>query len=138
MGVIETGKDLLTLAQQLGNIEITQKVIELQGQALNVQAELQRLQQENADLKNVEKIDAELHKGDNYYRRPGARHEGPFCMRCWDVDRKLVHLDVTSYVHPVCPGCDKSFPTAQSRQAERVSQEQVNAESSFWETPDLD
>jgi len=138
MGIIETGKEIGKLAQQLGNMPIQQKVIDLQGELLNVQEELQRLRQENAELKNVEKINAELRKDENCYRRPGARHVGPFCIRCWDVDRKLVNLDVTSCLHPVCPACDKAFSSAESRQAERRSQEQAADEGGFFGSPDLD
>ena len=117
MGVIETGKEIAKLAQQLGSIEIQQKVIDLHGEILQLQEDLQQLRKENTSLKDIAKIDKELILEDNAYLRPSAAktRQGPFCKRCWDVDRKLVSHDVRDDGFLQCPGCNQIFDTKKSK-----------------------
>ncbi|MFC1461489.1 hypothetical protein ACFLQR_03100 [Verrucomicrobiota bacterium] len=121
MGVIEKGKKLFKLAQQIGSIEIQQNVIELQSDILELQEEVQSLRKENEELNDNKKIDDELILQDNaYWRTTGEQtRKGPFCTRCWDTDKKLVNLTAIGRQHPICPTCEKIFPTEQSSNATR-------------------
>jgi len=138
MGIIDTGKDILKLAQQVGSIEIQQKIIELQGQVLAIQEEVQQLRQENAELKDVEKVDSELRLHENAYYRDGVpeTRRGPFCKRCWDVNRKLVNLEPQRNGSHFCIECKSNFSTSQSRaEAQRFYEEdKIKADylSSGW------
>lgn len=128
MGIIQTGKELAKLAQQVGSIEIQQKVIEVQGQVLAIQEEVQQLRDENTELKNVEKIDHELRLHKNAYYRDSApeTRRGPFCKRCWDVNQKLVNLDAQAIGSHFCMECKNSFSTPQSRAEAKRLQEANN------------
>jgi hypothetical protein len=44
-----------------------------------------------------------------YYRRvEGGKEDGPYCQRCWDVDRRLVRIKLfksSAGPQPVCAQC---------------------------------
>jgi hypothetical protein len=115
MSLIETAidkaKDLAKLAQKLDNIEIIQRVLDVQGELLRVQEELQALRTENEELKSAERIDQDLVLRDNAYWHESApeSRKGPFCARCWPVDRKLVPVVVRSDGFKTCPNCEATF-----------------------------
>lgn len=115
MSLIETAidkaKELAKLAQKLDNIEIIQRVLDVQGELLKVQEEVQSLRRENEDLKNSEKIDGELVLRENAYWRDSApeSRRGPFCARCWPVEHKLVPVVVRSDGFKKCPNCEATF-----------------------------
>ena len=115
MSLIETAidkaKDLAKLAQKMDNIEIIQRVLDVQGELLKVQEEVQALRRENEDLKNTEKIDGELDLHENAYWRNSAprSRRGPFCARCWSVDRKLVPVTVRDDGFITCPNCEANM-----------------------------
>lgn len=113
MGAIETGKEIIKLAQQLGSMEIQQKVIELQSQVLELQETVQTLRKENDELKSVEQIDDELVLDDNAYWHKTApeSRQGPFCMTCWDANRKKVRLVVRRDGLMTCKNCSSTFHT---------------------------
>lgn len=121
MGWIESatdkGKELLKLAQKLDNIELIQKIIDLQSDQLHVQEELQALRKENEELKNIEKIDQELVRRESVYWRNSApeTRRGPFCMTCWDAKRKLVTLTGSDREGYTCRHCEEYFSTETSR-----------------------
>lgn len=134
MGIIETGKEIAKLAQQLGSIEIQQKVIELQSAVLEMQDELQRLRAENAELKDRRRIDEELELRENAYWRPTAptTRQGPFCKTCWDTKTQLVSLNIREDGHQTCPACKGQFPTTASRQAQEQRHRTLSAENEEW------
>lgn len=130
MGILDTGKDLAKLAQQLGNIEIQHKVIDLQGEVLAMQEELQGLRTENAALKDQKQTDGELELRENAYWRPSAAdtRQGPFCKTCWDTQERLVSLNIREDQHQFCPSCEGQFPTTESRQNEEQRRQANRAE----------
>lgn len=131
MGIIDTGKELAKLAQQLGSVEIQQKVIDLQSDILTLQEDLQRLRKENEDLKDLKKIDNELELRDNAFWRPSApeTRQGPFCTRCWSKDKVLMALLVSETGHQRCSECNGEFPTEGSQQVFKEQIARMNAES---------
>lgn len=122
MGMIETAKDITKLAQQLGSIEIQEKVIELQSQMLDLQKEVQTLRVENRALKDTEKIDQELTLEENAYwqRSAPATRQGAFCTRCWDAERKLIRMKDHGSARK-CPKCGNFFETSTSDDAPEAS-----------------
>lgn len=116
MGVIETGKEIAKLAQQLGSIEIQQKVIDLQAGIIEMQEQMQKLRQERDALKSMQQIDDELVLRENAYWRDAApeSRRGPFCTNCYDADRKLIRLKIREDGEQRCPQCNQIFPTTES------------------------
>jgi regulator of replication initiation timing len=100
MGVIETATELAKLAQQIGNIEVYEKVIALQSQVMELisanmglREELQPLKNELRRLTDRTEIAKTLKPEDNnYYTYVDGKRDGPFCTVCWDVDNRLVRM----------------------------------------------
>src|SRR5229473_2258346 len=100
MGVIDTTKDLAKLVQQIGNIEVYEKVLSLQGQIMELMSEnmglqdaLRKAQAETQKLRDTSEVAQNLRFDDeNYWLEREGKRDGPFCQVCWDIDSKLVRL----------------------------------------------
>lgn len=126
MGAIDTAKELVKLAQKLDNIEIVQKVIELQSDLMELQGTVQELRDENRDLKKQLEAPAELiFNNDMYWRSIGAGNPGPFCTPCHDSQGKLVHMHGDNRQGYRCPACGKRIHTPQSRVNEEAEMKKL-------------
>jgi Zinc finger found in FPG and IleRS len=86
----------------------------LYGNVMELVEKNKELVEENHTLKDQLKaiqkqrdISAELKPHDNaYWTMKGSELDGPFCMRCWDVDKTLVRerAGATQGTH-YCPEC---------------------------------
>ena len=90
MDTIDKIKELSTLIQKIGDIDLYRKIVELQGEVV-------QLSTRNFDLdKKCKKLEAEL------TRKQSLRHirslyyaDGDsisFCPHCWENSNKLIHL----------------------------------------------
>lgn len=118
MTLLDNAKDLARLVQQLDNVEITQKVIDLQRDALEMQEELFRVKEELRKSRDAEERDSKLVIRGGMYRLDDPYiHEsrrGPFCTKCKDVDEKLVALKGSQKQGFWCPHCKTQFSTPES------------------------
>lgn len=106
MGITDTIKALTTAAKTIGNIEVQQQLIDLQGDVLELLEQNRQLQAENAELRDQLKTRGSIDFRDNFCWLTGddGNEEGPFCSACWDDRGKLVHLHkFQSYFG--CHGC---------------------------------
>jgi len=102
MGIIDNFKDVLKIADAANNLDLYKKLAELQTSVLGLQEENQVLKERLREIEKKKDIADRLHVNDNaYYLDDGKEHDGPFCMRCWDVDGKLVRerLGATAGTH---------------------------------------
>jgi hypothetical protein len=110
MGLIDTIKDVVTLVQKADNIELVKQVLALQSQA-------QDMIEENRGLREkVATLEATLNLAKNLtFKAPFYFAEGdtvPLCPRCWEIDRRSVHLQGPFRVTGLrwdCPQCDKTY-----------------------------
>ena len=67
---------------------------------------------------------ARVHLRDEMYYLPleDGSEDGPLCTRCFDVDGKLVHLQVANWDQPRCPEC-KTFQGPCKRRPRQTSTE---------------
>lgn len=108
MGALENLKDAVKLAQQLGSIELQQKLIEAQQASLELQEENGKLRKRVSELEDATATRASLEfRDDVYWRVGGVGEEGPFCSVCFDVRGKLVRLH-TRGQYWSCLNCEKS------------------------------
>jgi len=107
MSIIDDIKSVAKTIQQADNIELYQKILDVQAKALEVVEENSKLREENKELKEKLKIKENLKNENNaYWIEADGKKDGPFCSCCWDVDKNLVRL------HPCgnpsfynCPNC---------------------------------
>jgi hypothetical protein len=87
MGIIDNFKDVLKVADTLNNRDLYKKLSELQSSVFALQEENNALRDQLRQRDEQRDISSRLRPRDNAYY---LDDDGPFCMRCWDVDRKLV------------------------------------------------
>jgi hypothetical protein len=91
VGIFDNFKDLFKLAETVNNIELYKKLAELQASMYALEEENRALKDEIRARDEQRNIQHRLHPKDNaYYLDDGTTLDGPFCLRCWDVDGKLV------------------------------------------------
>lgn len=110
-GIITALKKALEVSKRLKDAEMQGVLLDAQEQVLELKEEVLDLRAENAKLKGQLDVTATL-KYDRgaYWSMTGDSRDGPFCSRCWDVDRRLVRMHPTGfggYLYD-CPACHES------------------------------
>ena len=94
-------KALLKVSSELDKVDLKMRIVELisditelVGENTELHVQVMQSQKELADLKESLIVrDQLVHKDNSYWRKlPSGGEEGPFCTRCYDVDRILVRL----------------------------------------------
>ena len=97
MSFYDAFKDVLSVAQKADNIELYKKLLDLSAQALDLQAEIARLKEENDQLKR-RKIDADRivrHKQPYLTFSDDDQHL-KYCAVCWDGEQLLIQMNEIS------------------------------------------
>ena len=108
MGFYDAFKDVLTVAQKADNVELYRQLLDLNAQALEMQEEITRLKEENADLKRQKDIEKNIeYHVDAFITRKSDEKPIKYCAACWADKKKLVPLQyglncVDQYQ---CPSC---------------------------------
>jgi hypothetical protein len=113
---ISTIRTISNVVQQAGKLELTQQVIDLQqtllqlvAQNAELTASVARLEGDNRQLRDEAELRRQLaFQRDSYWRLDGDSRDGPFCSRCFDVDRKTVRLHAKYHGYYSCPNCQRS------------------------------
>ena len=112
MGLWETSKDVLEAIRKVASIEDQQKLIDLQAGILQMQEQDAALKKENQELREKLATAGSLTHRRNCYWRDDHNDPGPFCARCWDADKLLIHLRTTGDPHLLaCDNCEKGIRT---------------------------
>jgi hypothetical protein len=79
------------VAETVNYVELYKKLSELQNAVFALEEENHSLKEQLRQRDGERDIGSRLHPRNNayYYMDDGKMRDGPFCMRCWDVDRKL-------------------------------------------------
>jgi hypothetical protein len=113
MSIMQNVRDITDLVRKLGNQELYEKLIELRDGITAMREENLELTQKIKDMTEAQDISAQLVRHGNTYMRnlPNQPQQGPFCMTCWDADRKLINLlkgfDEVRGETIICGVCDK-------------------------------
>jgi hypothetical protein len=86
MGIYEAVKDVFSLAQKADNVEIQRALMDVQQQALDLQAENQSLRTRVDELERAMAFSGELKWTGAFYAKKDAPNE-LFCPGCWDGKR---------------------------------------------------
>lgn len=110
MGIIDDVKSVAKTVQQIDNIDLYRRILDLQGEITTLVEENAKLRRQVTEFESVAATAAVLVvKRDSYWRVREGEEDGPFCTRCWDVDKKLVRLhEAASPEYGRCPNCDKA------------------------------
>jgi len=103
MGVYDIIKDGAKVARNAGQIELSIELVRVADELLAKQKRIGELEQREKELEQKLELKGKLvTKNEVYWLKEKDRVDGPFCTRCWDVDKNLVRLS-TDYIF--CPHC---------------------------------
>lgn len=113
MSLYEGIKDVASIVQKADNIELYQKVINLQKEALDLIEENMLLKDRIRRLEEKRLIKDNLVFKDNcyYLKTENDTFDGPFCSTCWDKDNKLIRMRNTIQHNPnfyLCNVCNSN------------------------------
>lgn len=105
MGLYEGIKDVARIVQQADNLELYRQLLDLSAQALDMQATINRLTEENAELKKKQSIEERIQRHQELYiTLKDEEDDIYYCSHCWDNDRKLIQMQ-KSHGECFCPHC---------------------------------
>jgi len=107
MSLVGEFKELGTFLQKAGNIELYNKLIAIQEKDLKIMDKNIKFKEEVFELKENLKIKGQLKYEDNaYWQIEGKEKRDPFCPKCWDDEKKLIHFIVNEdSTYWKCPKC---------------------------------
>lgn len=113
MGIIENAKEAVKIVQQIDNIELYRKILDLQAEAIELSEELKKKDETISKLKDALSLKGKMIcEASAYYitDEKGNKTEGPFCTKCFDIDQSKCRL-VADNKEPqvICPNCKVSF-----------------------------
>lgn len=92
MGVYTDGKeilkDIIALSKGLSDMELKNKILELQTMFYELNDENRELRLENHDIKNKEQMSNELVFRNGVY----TKGNDVYCSVCWDNNKKLIRV----------------------------------------------
>lgn len=107
MGLYEGIKDVIGIAQKADNIELYRQLLDLEAQALDMQAEITRLREENADLKKIKDIEQDIeYYVDPYITKKTDQKPIKYCAACWADKGNLVPIQKSRERVYLCPLCN--------------------------------
>lgn len=111
MSIIENFKEVADLVKKVGDIELYRRIIELEGEVIEVTRENRLMEAKVEQLESLLRLKEKMD-----FREPFYFYEGdsvPYCPRCWEADKKAVHVVTifsdTSRQRWDCPQCSKMF-----------------------------
>ena len=110
MSFYDALKDVIRIAQKSDNIELYRQLLDLGNQAIEMQAEIMALREENAELKRVRDLenDIEYHL-DAYVTNRTDRIPIKYCAACWVDKKKLVPMQDVGMANYKCPLCNSQI-----------------------------
>ena len=109
MGLYEGIKDAIGLAQKADNADLIKQLLDLGSQALEMQDEIRKLKEENAELRKANDLESRIirHK-DFYITLRDDEQEIHYCPTCWGKDHNLIQLLDTDR----CVECERKWREA--------------------------
>lgn len=128
LGSIKVAADIAKIIKDSGSTleqaEVNYKISELVGALAEAKLEIAEVQNillekdnEISELVNQLKTnESVVYEGRYYWTGEGDNKDGPFCQRCYDVDRKLIRLQFGSSNYQgnasrwyACKACEQTF-----------------------------
>lgn len=111
MGIVDSAKELADLIKKVGDVELYRKIVELEGEIIELTRQTRTQEEEIERLKGLVATKEKM-----VFRKPFYFLENdpqPYCPKCWEVDKIAVHLDGPSEVvagpRYDCPNCKTYF-----------------------------
>jgi len=92
-GLYDIAKDAATMAMNLQNFELTQKLLEVQRQAMEMQEENSKLKEEVRQLRDIKELEERIKRySKTFISLKGDEQQIMYCSVCWDDKNKLIQM----------------------------------------------
>lgn len=110
MSIISNAKELADLIKKIGDIELYRKIVELEGQIIELTKRNRDLEEEVNELKGLLNTAKKMTLKTPFYYVNGD--PTPFCPRCWESEKLAIYLvDVQTVGDPwQCKKCSSRYP----------------------------
>lgn len=139
MGLYETIKDGIAVAQKADNLPLVRDLMDAQQQIFGLINENQQLKEEIQKLKSIENISEKIERHDDaYVTLSDDPDKRIYCSCCWDTKRILVQGQKTSAGKYQCPSCgttayyDKKLYDERQRAAFKNTKPKVISRGIEW------
>lgn len=110
MSLSDNIKSIISTIRKYKDPELMDQVVNLQKSVLGLQERVGELEKENQLLKKKMNVQESLVvEHQVYFSKKADKKDGPFCTRCWDMDNKLLRLEVLQNGIARCPQCKYEF-----------------------------
>lgn len=112
MGIIDNAKEVAELVRKYNDLDLYDKIVDLRDEIFNLKEENISLKEKNKELEEAFKIKGNIEREGNVYFlvESDGNKRGPFCLTCWDDDRKLINVTkerVSGKYVFICGRCNK-------------------------------
>jgi len=90
MTIIANAKEIAELVKKLGDVELYRKIVELEGEIIELTRENHSLEIRVQDLTSTLTVAEQLAFKEPFYYAEGDLV--PFCSQCWETDKIAVHV----------------------------------------------
>jgi hypothetical protein len=113
MGVIDTIKEVGDIVKKAGDIDLYRKIVHAEGEIIELTRQLRAAENRILGLEETLKFKDKLSFKTPFYYAEGD--SVPFCPKCWEADKKAVHMIIAlrtnSTIGQVCPQCPTKITT---------------------------
>ena len=93
MGIVDHAKEIAELIKKYNDQELYERIVALREEILELREQNIQLKEQVRTLKYAEDVGNRLVRDGNcYFFEDDDKHERPYCLTCWDSERKLVSL----------------------------------------------
>ena len=95
MNILDHAKEIAELVKKYNDQDLYERIVKLQEEILQLREDNLGLREQVKALKETADVSTRLHRvGNQYFLDDDTNRERPYCLTCWDADRKLVSLFV--------------------------------------------
>ena len=90
MSILDNAKEVAKAVQEIHNLELYQRVLNLHSDIIELVEENNKLRGEVKHLTEKLQVQAEMTLQHPFYFRKGD--DNPHCLGCWDLEKEPIHL----------------------------------------------
>lgn len=103
MGVVENMKDIADLIRKAGDIDLYRKIVESEGEVIELTRENRRLEEKVHELEKTLAFRGKMTFKEPFWYQEGD--ETPFCPACYEAKDRAVHVKFVTDSRWDCPSC---------------------------------
>lgn len=106
MSLYDGIKDVAKVIQKADNIELYRQLLDLGQQALDMQAEIERLTKENRELREAQELKTKIIRHEEpFITLEGHSDNERYCATCYGREHVLIQVRDLHNGYFSCPGC---------------------------------